>query len=48
MLKFVQVVVECDCYSLRVNVGTVCSGSWCVDSYSLRVNVETCAGGGGM
>ena len=41
-------VVECDSYSLRVNVGTGCGGSWCVDCYSLRVNVGTgCIGGGG-
>ena len=33
-------VVEFDCYSLRVNVGTVGGGvSWCVDFSSLRVNV---------
>ena len=41
-------VVECDSYSLGVNVGTSCSGSWCVDSYSLGVNVETSCVGGGM
>ena len=40
--------MECDSYSLRVNVGTDYSGSWCVDSYSLRVNVETGCVGGGM
>ena len=33
--------VECDSYSLSVNVGTGCSGSWCVDCYSLGVNVGT-------
>ena len=37
MLKLVQVVVECDSYSLGINLGTSCSGSWCVDSYSLGV-----------